>query len=125
MDVLNEFLDELRKYKFIRDGLDAEVAYWGEDIPLMLLFSRVGLEIVENFHLISPKARANIFSIVENGVSAADPMLPDYVATGLLEAMEGAMIRAGGTLRSEMFHLLGKQSRNYLIEWQKWTEGEI
>lgn len=61
MDVLNEFLDELRKYKFIRDGLDAEVVYWGEDIPLMLLFSRVGLEIVENFHLISPKARAHIF----------------------------------------------------------------
>lgn len=119
MDVLSEFVDKFRRYEFIRRGLDEEVNYWGEDVPIMLLFSRIGREIAENFDSITPAERIDILSLVEGGVSSGDLILPDYVATGLLEALDGAVRRVGGGRRSEIFVLLGEQSKHYLIEWDK------
>lgn len=52
-------------------------------------------------------------------MSSGDLTLPDYVATGLLEALDGAERRAGGGRRGEIFLLLGEQSRHYLLEWDK------
>ena len=86
---------------------------------MMLLFSRIGTEIAENFDSISPAARMDILSLIESGVSSGDSILPDYVATGLLEALDGSVRRAGGGRRSEVFLLLGEQSRHYLLEWDK------
>lgn len=119
MDILREFVEKFCQYEFIRRGLEEEINYWGEDIPIMLLFSRIGRAIAENFDSISPDARMSIFSLIEDGVSSVDLILPDYVATGLLEALDGAARRAGGGLRNEILLLLGKQSRHYLFEWEK------
>ncbi len=119
MDVLSEFVDKFRRYEFIRRGLDEEINYWGEDVPVMLLFSRIGREIAENFDSIPPAERIDILSLIEYGVSSGDLILPDYVATGLLEALDGAVRRIGGGRRSEIFVLLGEQSRHYLLEWDK------
>lgn len=119
MDVLSEFVDKFRRYEFIRRGLDEELNYWGEDVPIMLLFSRIGREIAENFDSIPPAERIDILSLIEDGVSSGDLMLPDYVATGLLEALDGAVRRIGGGRRSEIFVLLGEQSRHYLLDWDK------
>lgn len=119
MDVLSEFVDKFRRYEFIRRGLDEEINYWGEDVPVMLLFSRIGREIAENFDSIPPAERIDILSLIEYGVSSGDLILPDYVATGLLEALDGAVRRIGGGRRSKIFVLLGEQSRHYLLEWDK------
>jgi len=119
MDALIEFVNKFRQYEFIRRGLNEEINYWGEGVPMMLLFSRIGTEIAENFDSISPAARMDILSLIESGVSSGDSILPDYVATGLLEALDGSVRRAGGGRRSEVFLLLGEQSRHYLLEWDK------
>lgn|GEM_PF-4200695 len=47
MDILREFVDKFRRYEFIRRGLDEEINYWGEDVPKMLLFSRIAREIAK------------------------------------------------------------------------------
>ena len=121
MNKLKGFVDEFRQFEFIRRGLDEEIEYWGENVPMMLLFSRMGKEIFENFAAIGPDGRTKIFSLIEDGVSGVDLTLQNYVATGLLEALDGSIRRARGKLKSEIYIHLGGHSKDYLIEWDKWS----
>nr|WP_125285137.1 hypothetical protein [Achromobacter denitrificans] len=121
MEVLRGFVNKFRQCEFIRCGLEDEVEYWGEDIPVMLLFARIGREIVENFDKTPLETRRWIFSLIEEGTSDPDLNLQNHVATGLLEALDGSMKRDGYAMGDEISCQLGKQSQEYLVEWQKWS----
>lgn len=118
---MKKFVYEFRKFEFIRRGLDKEIEDWGEDVPMMSLFSRIGEEIFENFGAIDSDVRTKIFSLIEDGVSGIDLTLQNYVATGLLEALDNSIRRAGGRRKSEIYLHLGRHSREYLIKWDKWS----
>jgi len=120
IETKKEFVDALAHVEAIRLVGDAAVREWGGDnIPITLLFSELGRAIVQSFDELSHDDRAYVFSVVEQGMKAADTALNTAVATGLLEAISAKTFENPG-LAEKIDVYLGEASKKYLIAWEQW-----
>ena len=113
------FLNNLTRIQAIHQAKVAAVQYWGDDIPLTVLFAELGRAIVSEFEKFSHEERAYVFDVVEQGMNSSDAVLSTAVATGLLEAIS-AKISKDPNLDLKLDSQLGTVSKKYLNDWSNW-----
>ncbi|WP_155631682.1 hypothetical protein [Burkholderia stagnalis] len=115
----NEFFLCLERIELIREAREEAILDWGGDIPVTLLFSIVGKCIAKRFDAFSEEDRSYIFEIIEIGMVEGSDRLREGIATGLLEAMYGEASKYP-SVAQRIDSLIGKKSRGYLIELERW-----
>lgn len=120
MDTWKNFVENLTRVEAIRKAKEQAIQEWGDDIPTTLLFAKLGRAVADVFDVLSCEERVFVFELIERGMGAAEGPLREFMATGLLEGLNA---QASGTpeLARQIDAQLGEASRQYLIEWRKWT----
>ncbi|BCZ84339.1 hypothetical protein PTKU64_80140 [Paraburkholderia terrae] len=121
MENLQNFIIKLTKTEILKAAKEDAIADWGDDIPITILLANIGKKIADHFEKFPADERIYIFSIIESAMIASDIDLKTPVATGLLEAL---YLRASSDAvrLKEIEQQLGNASREYLVEWRRWSE---
>lgn len=112
-----EFLLELDRCDVLRSARALAFEEYGKDIPITLLFGRLGRVLADHTEKIDADDRAHVFQVIENGMASSEKVIKAYVATGLLEALYSRASRAGRWKQIE--GCLGPLSTAYLMEWRE------
>jgi hypothetical protein len=111
------FIEILTRIETIHRAKVEAVQYWGEDIPITVLFGELGRAVVKNFDTLSSEKQDYIFRVIEQGMNSPNDTLSTAVATGLLEAISG-QISKSYELAKRIDAKLGETSKRYLTNWE-------
>ena len=87
-----------------------------EEPPVTTLFAAVGYEIAESFDSNDEAVNRSVFSLIEQGMDSADPLLGVAVATGLIEGMATRAAQVDG-LWTRIASQLGPKSLSHANAW--------
>lgn len=116
-----EFVGNLTRIQTIRQAEAEAFQYWGNDIPITVLFAELGKAIIKNFDELSHEDRTYVFDVIEQGMKSSDSTLSTTIATGLLEAVSG-QISKNRDIAKRVFAQLGEASKKYLTDWNNWHD---
>lgn len=114
------FLENFNNIQIIHQAKVEAIKYWGDDIPITVLFGELGRFIAKNFYSFSDEEINYIFETIEKGMESP---LSNAIATGLLEALGGEIINNPNILEKININL-GRLSKKYLTDWNDWLESE-
>lgn len=90
---------------------------WAPDEPpVTILFAAVGCEVAESFDSNDEAVNRSVFSLIEQGMDSADPLLGVAVATGLIEGMATRAAQVDG-LWARITPHLGPKSLSHANAW--------
>lgn len=112
MKEVNDFFDQLKEIKEVKAILTENLSYWGEDIPVTILFSDLGRAIVSRPNKFKENEVEKILFSVEKVMQEGSDLMKSCVATGFLESLSNEA-RAQGVW-DRLFRLLGKESSSYI-----------
>lgn len=87
-----------------------------EEPPVTILFSGLGAQIVEDFHLVGPEVNRRIFDLIERAMLSDSLPLITGVATGLIESI----VSLGITQKKvwdELSMMFGQASQQHVKAW--------
>jgi hypothetical protein len=116
------FVSGLMGIELIRRAKEVTERDWGDDVPITLLFSNLGLAIADHYDELSREEQFLVFDVIERGMNAPNTVLSTAVATGLLEAISSRAAK-DQVLAKMLGANLGEASRRYLIAWEQWLTG--
>ena len=119
MEIWEKFFENLSRIEVIKAAAMRAVLDWGEDIPITLLFSRLGVAIVDNFDDISFDDRVYIFFVIEQAMSVGDECTKSLVASGLLEAIGNRIVKDDDLAR-RIGAQMGDVTKKYLVDLDSW-----
>lgn len=114
------FLENFNNILTIHQAKMEAIKYWGDDIPVTVLFGELGRFIAKNFDRFSDEEINYIFKMIEKGMASP---LSNAIATGLLEALGGEILNNPDILE-KINIALGRLSKKYLTDWNDWLQSQ-
>ncbi len=119
MNSFKNFIDEMSKIERIRIVVNELNDDWGNNVPITILFSGIGIFVVNYFDKLSDLDKGYIFDRIEYGLNSGDDSLKTAIATGFLEALYSRSSE-NKVLWGRIEAHLGKKSREYIVAWLNW-----